>query len=105
MKWLPKNCRSVPALFGGKLDNQTCELQTTNQIELVMNEAAPLMAHVQVRGAYFKSYYDRRERDVHFSRRISISHNDEKGAGVVSFKHRLVKNAELTTTPALTSII
>lgn len=52
-----QKCHSVPAIFGGKLDNQTCELRReTTQIELVMNEAAPLMARVQVRGAHFKSY-------------------------------------------------
>lgn len=73
-----QKCHSVPAIFGGKLDNQTCELRReTTQIELVMNEAAPLMARVQVRGAHFKSYYDRRDRDGHFSRRIPISHNGQ----------------------------
>lgn len=54
-----QKCNSVPADFGGKLDNQTCELRwETTQIELVMNEAAPLIAHVQVRGAHLKSYDD-----------------------------------------------
>lgn len=42
-----------------------------------MNEAAPLMAHVQVRGARFKSYYDRRDWDARFSRRIPISHDGQ----------------------------
>lgn len=61
-----QKCNSVPAVFGGKSDNQTCELQwETMQIELVMNEVAPLIAHVQVRGVHFKSYDDRR--DGHFS--------------------------------------
>lgn len=73
-----QKCHSVPALFGGKLDTQTCELRKeTTQIEFVMNEAAPLMAHVQVRGAHFKSCNDRRDRDGHFSRRIPISHNGQ----------------------------
>lgn len=73
-----QKCHSVPALLSGKLNNQTCELQRqTTQIGLVMNEAAPLMAHVQVRGAHFKSYYDMLNWDGHFSRRIPISHNGQ----------------------------
>lgn len=62
--WLLKNVFQCQRFWN--LDNQTCELRwETTQIELVMNEAAPLIAHVQVRGAHFKSYDDRW--DGHFS--------------------------------------